>query len=258
MFYQTYLHHKALRTKRQRQLEKQRQIQNAPITIRDLVVQPKNSEFSYGESQAHKNCYAQTSTVTRLIHHIQTLVSITNQYHKEAYCELTEDGSYQLKKKHYNMITRLSLNEFSLYGEQPLTMTEFQLVVNELCQMAQNSLDNVHLLLSSFSVEDSNRKLLNVTLYMQGGSNAKVDTVSKAISSKIDVTYKNTSNFSKQKIGHTTSHVSCYVAGATQNTTPIANNSVFEIETKGGARYTQAVDICFDHNNEHSKRLGLQ
>ncbi|KTC78367.1 hypothetical protein [Legionella brunensis] len=255
MFYENYLRYKFLRHSRGKKLEQEKKTQNAPVTIRDLVIYPEKAKYSYGESKSHENKYPEFDTLPRLIDHIKSLARITNSYHQQLYCESTNEGSYQLKKEHLNTITRVSLNEFSLYGDKPLTMTEFGLLVEAIEQIANSLHENVHLLLSSFSVVNNKGELLNVALYVQGGKQAKIDTISKGIASTIDITYKDASNFSQQRTGRLTSHVSSFVAGGVDDDISVSNNSVLEIETKGGARYIQAVDICLDNFNRHSKRL---
>lgn len=197
--------------------------------------------------------------VKRLKDHILSLSQMANLYHQKAYCELKSDGQYELKQEHLNTITRLSLNEFSLYGERPLSLDEFALVVEATRELAKNTHENVHLLLSSFSVINEDKEILNVVLYVQGGKEPKIDAIVKSEASGIDISYPDSSNFSQQTtsiwelLWEKPAHASSYVA--THQGSVTSSNSLFEIATKGGARFVQGIDICLDNINQHSKLL---
>jgi hypothetical protein len=111
----------------------------------------------------------------------------------------------------------------------------------------------VHLLLSSFSVVDKKGVLFNVMVYLQGGENAKINTICKGFSPLTDVNYGNLKLFS-QRNSPPPDKVVSYVVGETV----ISSNSVFVIQTMGGARYLQAVDPCVNHRNGHSLQLMQQ
>ncbi|KTD21395.1 Uncharacterised protein [Legionella londiniensis] len=233
-----------------RRLDKSKKQENLPVFIKDLVVYPENPSFSYGESKSHTNHYSSHSMINRLVDHIQSLADIANCYHKKSYCLHLNDRSYKLKEDSLNKITRLSLNEFSLYGKTPLTQDEFNLVCKEVQKIAKNLQDNVHLVLSSFSVVNEKKEILNVSLYVQGGQDSKIEVISKCTASSIDVVYNNTSTFSQRP----SDQVGRYVVDDNGSLVPVSNSSVFEIQTKGGAKYIQALDVCLDHANRHSKK----
>lgn len=256
MLYERYLKIKQQRASLHRKLEQARWKQNAEIKIRDLIMYPDNAAFSYGEAN-YDSIYSQNS-LDRLYAHLASLVNLANQYHETAYCALTEDGSYQLKPEHKNTITRLSTAEFSFYGKAPLTPAEFSDLVDKLYHLLQNSHDNVHLLLSSIPVVNENSEILNVALYLQAGKYPKIDTVTKGVASDVDVMYANTENYAQQQVGEQTTVVSSFMGGTKKGVSVIANNSVIEIETAGGAQFTQFIDICLDHYNQHSRRLFAQ
>ncbi|CDZ79192.1 hypothetical protein BN59_03510 [Legionella massiliensis] len=255
MYYQDYLQNKALKSTLRGRLNKQRAVENAPITIRDLIVYPDDAQYSFGESNYTSEHESSADSVNRLTDHIKSLATIANLYHQQAYCEATDGSNYQLKAEYANTITRMSLCEFSLYAKKPLSLDEFSQIVENLSGIARNCHDNVHLLLSSFSVLDKHGKLLNVSIYLQGGENAKVDTVSKGTASAIDVDYQHTAKFSQQTEAEISSKVSSFVASPKATADVIPSNSILEIKTKGGAKYTQAIDVCYDHANHHSRRL---
>jgi hypothetical protein len=90
---------------------------NQPIGISELFVTfqkmhwgtvsfiTSKGEFFYGISpEKYKN------RLTRLVHHIEILAALAQQYHEDHYCK---DG--KSKPEAMNKITRISLNEFALY-----------------------------------------------------------------------------------------------------------------------------------------------
>ncbi|RUR13899.1 hypothetical protein [Legionella sp. km772] len=230
---------------------KKEKIQNDSIVIRDLVINPVFPLFSQGEAGLNINPYT-FDMHSRFNDHIEFLFDLANDYHRQAYC-LELEGKFYLQDRYKNTITRLSSNEISLYGQDYLTMKDFRLLLQKIDGLAKKSSDNVHLCLSSFPVLDSNGRILNCTLYIKGGRDSCIETVVKTTVSTIDLTYSGLSNFSQ--VYSPDSEASSFV-GTTQEL--ISNNSVFELETSGGARYVQAIDICLDHKFKRAKNLFMQ
>ncbi|STX50423.1 Uncharacterised protein [Legionella busanensis] len=261
MFYHQYLTYRSRWQKIIKKYEQKISVENATVTIQDLVAYPLNKKESFGESKNSKNPYRNLDSLPRLIDHISNFFQMANLYHEHAYCEFLPKIGYQLKQDCLNKITRFSLPEFSLYSQNPLTLAQFTSILEEIEALAYSIHENVHLLLSSFSVISNQGENLNVVLYVQGGQPPKIDTIVKGFASKIDITYPNATNFSQQKnIDFDTAQrksVSAYTGGENVSEGLISNNSILEIETRGGARFIQAIDICLDHAYLHSKKLLL-
>ena len=83
MFYSQYLNDKARRNSIRNQLEKQRQKENARVTIRDLVVFPEHESESKGESN-FSSAHLGIDSTTRLIDHLKSIAKIANEYHQQA------------------------------------------------------------------------------------------------------------------------------------------------------------------------------
>jgi hypothetical protein len=135
----------------------------------------------------------------------------------------------------------------------------------------------VHLLLSTFAVQTEDRQILNVALYVQCGAEPQIKVICKGRSSDIDIQFDNKKLFSQQEISEdeeTSEEDSqdenleeesseeqepniCSFIGSKLNkkNMMISNDSIFVIKTKGGAQFTQAIDICLDHFYSHSKSL---
>ncbi|MFJ1270168.1 hypothetical protein ACD661_16560 [Legionella lytica] len=257
MHSQNYVADRFFRKSLRQKFEKKQLKENSQITIRDLVVLPENYKLSYGESKNIQKLSSdkENTSYTRLVDHIECLAEIVNQTHQNAYCKSTDNGNFYIKKDYTNHITRLSLNEFSLYTSKPLSLAEFCKFIEKLKEVAGNCHENVHLVLSSFSVVD--KDLLNVVVYLQGGKESKINIITKSSASAGDVNYDGAYGlFSQQK--YRSNMPSRYIAGESEFSSVISNNSVFHVQTYGGAHYTQAIDICSDHDNKHSRKLLLQ
>lgn len=176
--------------------KKREQRENADITIRDLVIYPQSSFFSQGEAGLNTNPYSFLDMYSRLAEHVEFLFDLVNNYHRQAYC-IEKDGKFYLQEQYKNTITRLSLYEFALYGKEYITIDKFNLLIEKIEHLATNSLDNVHVCLSSFPILDSNGKILNCTLYVTCGTNFQIRAIFKSTASSVDVTYPGLTNFSQ-------------------------------------------------------------
>lgn len=254
MFYSAYRAKRIMMDNVAKKLEQKRKLQTKPVTIKNLVVYPDDSD-TYGESAETFNISSDINIVQRLTDQVESLAQIANLHHQQAYCEQTTDGKHQLKKEHSDTITRLSLSEFSLYGKTPITLDEFTQLLTSVRAIAEKTQDNVHLLLSSFSVINEKNKILNISLYVQGGEEPKIDVITKGLASRIDVTYPEATRFSQQRLSEPTEKVSAFIIDDEGIESTISSNSIIEITTNGGAKFLQAVDVCLDHANKHSKKL---
>lgn len=255
MHYQTYLKYKQLKEKLTRHFTKTEQAINQPVFIRDIHVYSTTLDGATGEAKGQKNIHAdKDNTIKRYIDHIQLLAHTANQYHEHYYCEEI-DGRAQIKPDCENHITRLSLNEFSLYPHAPFNLNTFSYLIQEVEAIARSQQENVHLLLSSIPVLSSKNEILNVCLYVQCGPSPKIESFAKSNPSFVDIAY-GTKKFQQCHNNSNMTFTSHFIADSAEHPT-ISGNTVFTVETKGGARYVQMIDICFDHLYEHAKRLAL-
>lgn len=231
----------------------QEEKKNKDIHIRDIFIYPQRRDESFGEAKSNTNRYKDCPALTRLIDHIEFLASVTNKYHMENYCIKEADGAHRIKPDCLNKITRSLLNEFSLYTSQPLTVEQFQQLLYAIVKIANNKLSNVHLLLSSIPVMMEDKRILNMSLYVQCGVEPTIKTVCKGRKSPCDVKYEKSSNYSQQSRETFPANISPLISSL--KGTVITNNSLFIVKTEGGAEYTQAIDICLDHYFRHSKEL---
>jgi hypothetical protein len=248
--YNSLLAYKVRLEKAYRQLDKRKAKTDAPILVRELIVKQETSG-RYGEAREKE---PRPNSVERLIAHIQDLANIANAYHQQSYCETTGDGHYSLKAIHSNSITRISLQEFSLYTKTPLSLAEFEKIIEAIRMIASRMHNNVHLLLSSFNLVTKDGTILNLTLYVECNQEPIIRPITKASASKVDIHVGEKTLFSQQESNDKQwTHASSF-SGATTGEN-VSNDSVFEVCTAGGAHFTLAIDVCLDHFHHHSMLL---
>ena len=251
-FFLTYEKVKANLLKLEQRLKHALAQLNQPVHIRDLVVRAIPPSC-YGEAKNKSNGYPQ-HTKQRLYAHIAFLFKLVNADHRTNYCERSTDGAYHLKKGKENHVTRLSMNEFSLYTARPLTMDEYQTLYGDVLKMAETLEPNVHVLLSSFAIQDQKGKILNMSLFVEGGEPPIIHSFVKNTASNIDIDYSHQEQLFSQQDSMP------YGALQAENIlsedgTLISTGSNFEVRTQGGACYTQTIDVCLDHAYGHSHQL---
>lgn len=109
---------------------------------------------------------------------------------------LTINHSY-FHPQHLNDITRLSLNEFSLYphAEQgPLSLEGFHQLISKLEEMARYYPQNLHLMIATMPVKLTDNQVHNMAIHIQCGKLPIIHPFAKAIPSTVDPVYPNTVN----------------------------------------------------------------
>lgn len=241
----------------------QENVMNQEIHVRDIIVYPDDVDFdAYGEhaySDIIYNQYRDIHFLERLIDHTKIFIELANLYYRKYYCNQSKD--------HLNTILRLSTHEFFLYTKEPLTEDDLAIFIESILAIAKKQEENVHLLLSSISVVIDDKKILNLSLYVQCGKNAKIIPVNKANAfvSKKNPTSRDPGypqhgeNFSQQELNGGDICSSPFICSQkdiqTKKSICISNNSIIFIETAGGAKCVLAIDVCLDHINSHSKNL---
>jgi hypothetical protein len=222
---------------------------NQEISIHDLIVYLKPSQ-SKGESKVGGDSHR--ARTRRMLDHIKLLARIANTHHQQSFCDTTCPTKPVLKPDCLNNITRISLNEFSFYSQHPFNTANLHNFVKEVYAIARQQQPNVHLLLSSFPVITQDNRLLNMSLYVECGDNPKITTFCKGRYSTVDQGYAGV-GFFRQQDQASDETVSPFIAG--DKGFVVSNNTVFPVTTAGGAEYVQTVDVCLDHNFQHSKKI---
>lgn len=253
MFHQNFLRFNALKARLSEKIEVSRNLMNQDIHVRDIIISAENNNSSFGEYFNQTSKYRHIPVLERLVDQVRSLAAIANLYHHQYYCNKNDSGVYTIKQDCLNKITRVLMNEFFLYTEEPLDMTSYAIFVENVHELASKQSENVHLLLSSVCVVTEDMKLLNISLYVQCGAEPKISSICKARPSPGDPDFEDIVSFEQQDIHEADAAISAYVSSVNANTIP--NNSILFIKTLGGAEYVQAIDICLDHKFGHSKNL---
>lgn len=230
---------KPLKEQLELKFERQREKINQDIYIRDIFVYPYCESSNSGE--AYFDEYESRPLDNRLIDHIHLLAECANVYHKKYYCYENEAGVSVIKPDCLNKITRISLHEFSLYTKHPLSLDDFNHLIEAVHEIAKKQQSNVHLLLSSMAViipED--KKILNISMYVECGENAIVKTFCKKSRGLGDKSYGDAEPFTFS---------SNFVFPEKGDRPTISGNTIFSCKTDGGAEFTLVVEVCCDHDD---------
>lgn len=230
---------------------------NQDIYVRDIYVLHPNRINSIGERNKEK--YPNISTVfDRLLIYIQSLFDIGDIYHKAYHAERIAEEIYNTHNCSMNHITRILLPEYSLYTQLPMSLENYELLIDKILKIAKTKSENLHILLSSIAILLSDGTLLNTCLYIQCGKEPKIHVICKARESWPSLGYINTKPFYQQtdfdgSMDFIPDNISPFIAN--NEKLIISNNSVFIVETAGEAQYLQAIDICYDNCKRHSENL---
>jgi len=168
----------------------------------------------------------------------------------------------------YNHITRLSLQEFSLYPHKergPLTEEGFERLLTKIAMIVKNYPDNFHLLLATVPILFSIRIKIgvapfveNIAIYIECGKNPEIHTFSKAHPSTVDATYPNTNNqpfiANPSEKSQLANFVTIKNGDSRKN---IQFGGHFYCKTRGGRRFRLTAEICLDNKFKLAKRLAF-
>lgn len=128
---------------------------------------------------------------------VQDIVSQYGCIKKDKNSNITPQDILKMKANCEDNITRLSFNEFSFYPHEthgPLTTDGFNKFTKQLEKTASKLPENLHLLVASVPVVDTNNDVHNMICYVQCGNSPKINTFAKAVPSNIDFIYPGTAN----------------------------------------------------------------
>lgn len=150
-------------------------------------------------------------------------------------------------------MTRLSTNEFFFYTLEPLTLTEFEVLQNEIAKKAKTLPSGIQLILSSFAVKTADDHVMNVTPHITCGPQPDFNFLVKNYTSDIDVHYKLFGNIGPPlnilDINNINKLKSCLpsinVNGMVKEFTFY---NLIRCQSPNGTPFLTAVDICLDHD----------
>ncbi len=145
-----------------------------------------------------------------------------------------EKGQEVIKPDCLNKITRLSLHEYSFFTREPLKMQEFKILLGATQGITEKLLNNVHLLLSSFAVKMEDQIILNVSIYVQGGDDPKLEVFCKGNEADF-ISYPGLSYFTIDHDLREGDDTEVREFVVHPDRTVISNNTLFCIQTAGKA-----------------------
>jgi hypothetical protein len=233
--------------------------EDAEVTVRDLLVRyaPLASKGEY------QDILVLDAGVERLQRHIQALFCLANADHEKHYCEKSAEGKVVTRKGCENKLTRLVMNEFSLYTKEPLTVKQFRSLVEFIENEARQLAPNVHIQLGSLAFRDYKHDVVNATLYVQaacGASTPSVRVIAKNTPSLIDPRYPDGGLFAQCRgvSGHGVAPAFASEAAFSRVGFLVSTANVFTARTAGGARFVCVLDVCLDHSLGHGFQQTLR
>lgn len=222
----------------------------AHIHLKDNFTQEKYL-FSLGELYQSAVDKAQSKKRSRIIHAMNDI--------------LAEYTSPAIDPDKSNRITRLTMNEFSLYPHKdrgPLSLNGFQQLVEEIDIAARYAPENLHLILGTVPVQTRDGHIQNIAIFVQCGKWPMLHTFAKAVPSHIDPVYPKQKNLNFRDLTNEIiilSSVQRIPSGAiSQNGRTIHYGGNIICKTAGGATFRTVIDICLDHHFAVGKNLMLQ
>lgn len=188
--------------------------------------------------------------VTRLLEYVQSLVKLTERKHLEELDQETEN----------ELVSRLILNEFSLYTKQALTVEDYKRFIQGVNEIAATLPPNIHLVLATLPVIWTDGKQYNVGLHVQSprkkGSNPKLHHFYKRTPARSDPKYERESFFDRYELydikhdyrNASTMYSPEVVLADTVITTKNQYKGAIRVKTAEGSSFIVAIEICLEHH----------
>jgi hypothetical protein len=219
-------------------------VQDRKVRIQNLIAIGHDGEFS--EARTRKD------PIKRLKKHLLFLAKYAEKQHLKA-LESNNDA--------FELITRLTLNEFSLYTNgKPLDINQYKEIIATIADIAKELAPNIHLITASFPVLWPDGLLHNVALHVQSpkakGQEPLLHHIDKKTPSKIDLKYasKGRSKHALFSLREQTAYPEAqYSPDTVLKNTAISVNDVnqkggaIKIISAAGNSFLVAIDICAEH-----------
>lgn len=184
-------------------------------------------------------------TLSRLEQSITKIMSMALSTYTDNCCK---EGSTEIDPDY---ISRISTNEFLFYTREPLTLDEFEILLNKIAVKARNHPSGIHLILGSFAVKTTGNKVMNVVPHIICGTAPQFNFIVKNYTSPVDVRYNipdGKGNTVLLGVLDRSTHYTpmCNIKVNGENCDFTFNNIVF-CQTPGGTEFLTAIDICYDH-----------
>lgn len=151
-----------------------------------------------------------------------------------------------------NEITLAVTSEFLFYTNEPLTLQDFESLLNSVYSLVEKQPENLHLIFSSFAVRTPDNKIMNVAVHSQCGKKPQMHLIVKNNPSHIDPVYtKVNENGMRQYFPYVDiekgDSLDKYAIKVKGSRIEFSFANVFECTTSKDGRFFLCVEICFDH-----------
>lgn len=228
------------------------------LIVQDIVVVSKfnkkhtlagefNNPHKFGGNKINPDEDAK-HLIGRLYSYISELILFAAHSHKTSNCK---PDSNELQADCKNNVTRLITNEFFFYTECPLPLKIFEILINQISNLAATLPENLHLVLATFAVKSPSNKLMNVAVQIECGKNPIINLTVKNHPSSADPIYfeGDKHRIPIKNIDITEDHNDpTYHINIKGVKYDLTFNNVFLCKTAGNISFYSCIEICLDHN----------
>lgn len=218
-------------------------------TVKDFKSQSNKNKTQAGEILNGEENESFEKLHERLFAHIKNL--------SERTLNVTADDS----KKNPNLLVRLITNEFFFFTKKPLTLAEFQKVMQSVADMAKAFPHSLHLILGSFAVLREDNVVMNVTPHIQCGKDPKINLIVKNYPSVMDPIYSKeqdqlpnaTKDIPEKEVLSTQVDVSDSAIKIDDKVHHFSFNNIILCEPKESNPFFSCIEVCKDHGLKVAK-----
>lgn len=206
---------------------------NQPILIRDIVITATTrGAAGAGEYDNKKNeSETPSQTIDRLYEATQHIMQKAADDHHKMNC-----NQGQLSPDKQNNITRVVTNEFFFYTANPLTLEQFEKLMQKINDFAKKQPKNLHLVLGSFAVLNSDGKLINIVPHIESGLDPRINLIVKNNASTSDPKYNERTYVEVDN----TQNLAGLEITIDDKKNALSFNNVIQCETAGGLNFILA------------------
>ncbi len=234
--------------------------QDKPIQIQEIVftaIPMFNAERHVllnptGEFDASQlgRYHASGDALRRITIHISSVMDTASEQHqRENYIKGTAIAHAGTE----NNITRAITNEFLYFTKEPLTLRQFESLMQTTLDKAKSMPDNIYIALGTFAVETPDHKVMNVLPHITCGHDPHLHLIVKNHPSVLDPQYSRKDPrtqavtplpYTSAKGGDRVHELSITVNSQKH---AFSYNSAIRCQTTGGQWFYACYDICADH-----------
>lgn len=220
--------------------------------IHDLAVIAQtgyNQGLALGEARL-SFFYIDKDVTGRLERTISELIAKAQENHQQ--------NTEKLNSEDLDYITRLTTNENFFYTNEPLSLTEFEILMNKINPLVKDS-PHLHFILSSFAIKTNDNRVMNVTCHISGGSPAKYEFIIKNFTSDADFKYRDEKGgfllpFDRKTYEKMEPALKLPQIKINNTLQAFSFFNLVHCKSRKGKQLITAIDICHDYREEVAKK----